>query len=128
MDSIRQRQWLLAAISGILQVLIFPSPSLYFLGWIALVPLLIADGFRFIRSTPLVRGRFFNDRDNEANPGVVIVDERLARKFWPDADAIGKRMYRPENPSDLLNPGPNTRWFTGTPRSIIASRLLRSAS
>ena len=42
MDSIRQRQWLLAALSGILQVLIFPSPSLYFLGWIALVPLLIA--------------------------------------------------------------------------------------
>jgi len=35
-------QWLLALLSGALQVLIFPSPSLYFLGWIALVPLLIA--------------------------------------------------------------------------------------
>ena len=34
--------WLLAVVSGALQVLIFPSPSLYFLSWIALAPLMIA--------------------------------------------------------------------------------------
>lgn len=34
--------WLLAILSAILQVLIFPSPGLYFLCWIALVPLLVA--------------------------------------------------------------------------------------
>jgi apolipoprotein N-acyltransferase len=33
-------QWALALVSGILQVLIFPSPGIYFLCWIALVPLL----------------------------------------------------------------------------------------
>ena len=69
------------------------------------------DYFETMR-TPLVRGRFFNDRDNETSPGVVIVDEKLAQKFWPGADPIGRRMYRPENPSDLLNPGPNTKWLT----------------
>src|SRR5437868_2541054 len=42
--------------------------------------------------TPLVRGRFFNDRDNETSPGVVIVDEKLAQKFWPGADPIGRRI------------------------------------
>jgi len=36
------RQWLLAITSGILQVLIFPSPSFYVLSWIALAPLLLA--------------------------------------------------------------------------------------
>jgi len=40
--AIRLWQWLLAIISGVLQVLIFPSPSLFSLSWIALVPLLVA--------------------------------------------------------------------------------------
>jgi apolipoprotein N-acyltransferase len=35
-------RWALAAFSGVLQVLIFPSPNLYFLSWIALIPLLLA--------------------------------------------------------------------------------------
>jgi predicted permease len=69
------------------------------------------DYFETMR-TPLVRGRFFNERDNETSPGVVIVDEKLAQKFWPDADPIGRRIYRPENPSDLLRPSENTRWLT----------------
>jgi apolipoprotein N-acyltransferase len=34
--------WLLVIASGVLQIIVFPSPSLYFLCWIALVPLLLA--------------------------------------------------------------------------------------
>src|SRR5215813_217020 len=34
--------WLLAIASGVFQIVLFPSPSLYFLCWIALVPLLLA--------------------------------------------------------------------------------------
>src|SRR4051812_36257468 len=34
--------WMLAVLSGVLQVLIFPSPSLSFLAWVALAPLLVA--------------------------------------------------------------------------------------
>ena len=40
--NIPRRAWLLTLLSGILQVLIFPSPALYFLCWIALVPLIVA--------------------------------------------------------------------------------------
>jgi len=36
------RQWLLAITSGILQVLIFPSPSIFAFSWVALAPLLVA--------------------------------------------------------------------------------------
>lgn len=39
---ISTRQWLLAIFSGIFQVLIFPSPSLYLLSWIAIAPLILA--------------------------------------------------------------------------------------
>ncbi len=42
MRALPLRAWLLAVASGILQVLIFPSPSIYALCWIALAPLLIA--------------------------------------------------------------------------------------
>src|SRR5437588_8050151 len=39
---IRPRAWLLALVSGGLQVVIFPAPSLPFLCWIALAPLIVA--------------------------------------------------------------------------------------
>ncbi len=42
MRNIRRNAWLLAAASGVLQVLIFPEPALYFLCWIALAPLIYA--------------------------------------------------------------------------------------
>ena len=48
------------------------------------------------------RGRFFTDSDTTAAPRVVIVDEVLARKFWPDRDPIGRRMYLPQSPQDVV--------------------------
>lgn len=42
MRNIPSRAWLLAVASGILQVLVFPKPGLFVLGWIALAPLIYA--------------------------------------------------------------------------------------
>jgi predicted permease len=42
---------------------------------------------------PLRSGRFFNEQDNTKSPKVVIVDEYMAREFWPGQDAIGKRLH-----------------------------------
>ncbi len=42
MTRIRRNAWILACLSGILQVLIFPSPAFYFLSWGALAPLIYA--------------------------------------------------------------------------------------
>ena len=68
-------------------------------------------------SVPLKRGRFFTDADTQGAPRVVIVDERLAKKFWPDADPIGRRMYLPR-PSGgrRRSPGRTSKWHAGRRR------------
>jgi predicted permease len=42
--------------------------------------------------TPILRGRGFLPSDMAGSPEVVVVDETVARQFWPDGDAIGKRI------------------------------------
>jgi putative ABC transport system permease protein len=43
---------------------------------------------------PLLKGRFFDDRDVRDAPDAAIVDDKLAERFWPGQDPIGKRMRR----------------------------------
>jgi putative ABC transport system permease protein len=40
----------------------------------------------------LVRGRWFNEQDSRTGRRAVIINESFARRFWPNGDAIGKRM------------------------------------
>jgi macrolide transport system ATP-binding/permease protein len=41
---------------------------------------------------PLVHGRDFDERDQEGAPGVVIINETMARRYWPRGDALGRRL------------------------------------
>ncbi len=41
---------------------------------------------------PLVRGRYFNTQDTANSLGVAIIDETMARKYWPNEDPLGKRI------------------------------------
>jgi len=43
--------------------------------------------------TPLVAGRAFTERDVATAPAVVIVNETLAARLWPGANAIGRRLW-----------------------------------
>jgi predicted permease len=43
-------------------------------------------------SIPLVQGRDFNVQDREGSGGVVIVNEELARRYFPGQSAVGKRL------------------------------------
>ncbi len=49
------------------------------------------DYFRAM-SIPVLRGRDFAARDDGAAPGVVIINQAMARRFWPDQDPLGKRI------------------------------------
>jgi putative ABC transport system permease protein len=49
------------------------------------------DYFRALE-TPLIKGRFFTDADNADAPRVIIVNQAFAKKFWPNEDALGKRI------------------------------------
>jgi predicted permease len=40
----------------------------------------------------LLRGRFFTEQDGKGTPLVAIVDEAMARRYWPGEDPIGKRF------------------------------------
>lgn len=41
---------------------------------------------------PLLRGRYFNERDGKESTHVLIVSDGLAKRFWPNQDPIGKRL------------------------------------
>ena len=72
-----------------------------------------ADYFRVLR-TPLLRGRFFSKGDNVDAPGVAIINDALAKKYWLNEDALGKRITF----SDTRKP--DVKWLTivGIVRSI----------
>lgn len=71
------------------------------------------DYFRVIK-TPLLRGRFFAESDNIDAPGVVIINDALAKKYWPNEDALGKRITF----SDTRKPDPKWLTIVGIVRSI----------
>ena len=52
----------------------------------------IVPGFFDTLRLPLMRGRDFNDLDREGGMPVSIINEAMARKFWPGEEAIGKRF------------------------------------
>ena len=73
----------------------------------------VTPGYFEAMGISMVRGRSFNDTDTETSPRVIIVDERLARHFWPNQDPIGRRMYFPGgDPKDFLKVDEHTVWLT----------------
>ena len=41
---------------------------------------------------PVLRGRNFTEQDNGSAPGVVIINEAMAREFWPKGDPLNDRL------------------------------------
>jgi predicted permease len=43
---------------------------------------------------PLIHGRMFAETDTDKMPRVAIIDQKMADRFWPTGDAVGKRIRR----------------------------------
>lgn len=41
---------------------------------------------------PIVRGRNFTYQDGAGAPGVVVINQRMARQYWPDSEPLGARI------------------------------------
>jgi putative ABC transport system permease protein len=55
------------------------------------------DYFRLMQAT-MIRGRAFSEDDQQDKPKVAIIDESTMRHYWPNQDAIGKRLKVGTNP------------------------------
>jgi predicted permease len=71
----------------------------------------VTPGYFEAIGAKLVRGRLFDERDAAAAPKAIIVDETLARRFWPGQDPIGRRMYLPTDINNLLAVTDKTVWL-----------------
>jgi len=52
----------------------------------------VSPGYMEALGIPLKRGRYFTDQDSVGSERVTIVDEDLARQYWPTEDPLGKRI------------------------------------
>src|SRR5439155_1128036 len=62
----------------------------------------VTPGYFEAMGVSLVKGRVFDERDHSTARRTVIVDEKLAKRFWPNRDPIGRRMYTPVDINNLL--------------------------
>ncbi|HVP46397.1 MAG TPA: ABC transporter permease [Bryobacteraceae bacterium] len=56
-------------------------------GWAYVTP-----RFFDVFKVPIVRGRGFTERDAAGAPGVALINEAMARRFWPHENPIGQRI------------------------------------
>ena len=57
----------------------------------------VTPGYFHTIGIPLIAGRFFNDADTAASQPVAIVDQTLAKRFWPQGGVIGGRVITDAN-------------------------------
>jgi predicted permease len=70
----------------------------------------VSAGYFDVLRIPLLRGRVFTDRDDGGTAPVVIVNQTMARKYWPNADPLADRL--------ILGKGLGPR-YDDPPRQIV---------
>jgi predicted permease len=85
----------------------------------------VTPGYFETMGVRLLRGRFFEASDGPRARRVVIVDEKLANRFWPGENPVGRRLYKPNDVNDVLAIDDETLLFTvvGVVRDVRLSDL-----
>jgi len=64
---------------------------------------------------PILRGRDFDERDTAPNTAVTIINQTMAKRYWPNEDALGKRItfdFMPnDRPREIVGIAGDTRSF-----------------
>jgi putative ABC transport system permease protein len=63
---------------------------------------IVAPGYFEAMRLPLIRGRDITNTDTATAPGVVIINERAAKEYWPGEDPIGKRVTFDDDPKNPI--------------------------
>jgi len=66
---------------------------------------LVTPGYFTTMQTPLIGGRFFTQQDHAETGGVALVNQRMAKRYWPDENPIDRRVQ-------LTFQNGATKWFT----------------
>jgi putative ABC transport system permease protein len=75
-------------------------------GQLRIAPWTTAEGSYFqAMGIRLIQGRLFNADDKQGAPLVALVNQKLANRFWPKGDAIGRRLR-------IGTPESKTPWVT----------------
>ena len=69
---------------------------------------------------PILRGRAFTRDEDELGKPVALVDENLARRFWPNGDAVGKRIaYDGSGWQEVIGVVPEVRTYGSELKPLI---------
>jgi predicted permease len=68
----------------------------------------VTPGYFHLLGMTLLRGRFFGEFDDQKAPAVAVVNDTLARTYWPNADPLGKRLRL----NNVRGAQANTAWTT----------------
>jgi len=52
----------------------------------------VSSGYFSSFEIPLLRGRVFTERDDASSPGVVVISQAMARRYWPNGDPLKDRI------------------------------------
>jgi putative ABC transport system permease protein len=90
----------------------------------------VSPGYFDVFRIPVLRGRTFTEQDGAAAPPVVLINEAMAREFWPDENPLGQQIVIGAGlgPPDLPNISDKPRHpggssgrdkFKDVPRQIV---------
>jgi putative ABC transport system permease protein len=85
----------------------------------------ITPGYFEAMDIPIVRGRGIEDSDREGTRDVIVINEVLAERHWPDDEPIGREIMFGETAKEVVGVAANTAVATATPGEIgCAARVL----
>src|SRR5438067_23932 len=81
----------------------------------------VGNGYFATLDIPIIRGRAFDKRDRANSPRTVIVNETMARRFWPNRDPIGTSLDIKEEgggPAEVIGIARNAKYDNIEERAV----------